>query len=236
MGVALIVALCLLIAPRNALRESGAMLRNSAIPGHARSAPTTRLPDALRLSIGVTDDGRALIPVDGLLSASSKPGSIPGRLVTVGNASDGVDIRSAALFDGRRVALRLLRDDPESGLVMYVASPTEIPKVTSVDFASSSPAVGATVAIVDANKPSASPVHLQIGVTVTVDEARFVPLSNLTGTKADVEANAIADGSPVFDSVDRLVGVFSHRDEAIGYVPIDAISRILGIAVASQHG
>lgn len=231
-AVALLVTLCLLIAPRNAPRESLPSLRNSTITNRAPSSVTARQAVARQLAAGITDDGRVLVPVDrlGLATASTNPTG--GLVLTVGS-----DIGTGAvLVDGRRIALRALRSDPATGLALFVASAPSASNVPPVGLSSSATEVGSDVVVVDSKLQEPSPVHLQIGVAVTIDEHLFVPLSNLTGAVADIDSGAISDGSPVLDEHNELVGLFAHRGSSIGYVPAAAISRFLDAAVASRHG
>ena len=218
-AIALIVALCLFIAPRNAPRESTTSVRNGAVftaAGQIFSAPIS----------GATNDGRALVPVGRLAIASSQEAFADALLITTksSTSSPSATMR-ATLTDGRQVELRYVRGDDDLGLALYAVQSIPLASGPRIALSMTSPAPGTNVFIVGNNVTQA-----QVGVSVTIAGDVFVPLSDMVSTMVGTDLRSIPEGTPVLDRSNRLIGLLAHHGSVVGFVPAKAVGAFVSQA------
>jgi hypothetical protein len=197
-----IAALVALVLPREAPRESLPITRNAALttspsPAFAPSRAESPTPGA------VTVNGDRFV-----LAVDTSSGT---RFVTAGVEGDVV-----ITVDDRRVVLGTIETDSALGVSVLrgdAVTTFDEPLTPSPDV---SPPVGTSVVV-----RGAYPVAASIGVSMTTDTNSFVPLAG------DVLAVDVLASAPVEDLSGRLLGLYTERDGARGYVPFDAIDVLL---------
>jgi len=193
-----IAALVALVLPREAPRESLPVTRNAALsPSPAPSPVISSIPGAM------TVGGDRFV-----LALRTTSGT---RFVTTGDAGDVVII-----VDGRRVALTKVQSDSVLGVSVLrsdVVANFDEPVSPAPD---DSPPVGTSVVV-----RGTDPVTASIGVSMTSDSTSFVPLAG------DVLTVDVLSSAPVEDLSGRLLGLYSERGGAKGYVPLGAIDVLL---------
>ncbi|MFZ9696259.1 MAG: hypothetical protein ACO3C5_01350 [Ilumatobacteraceae bacterium] len=133
------------------------------------------------------------------------------RFVTAGDAGEVVII-----VDGRRVELTAVQSDSALGVSVLrsdVLARFDEPVTPAPD---DSPPVGTAVVV-----RGTDPVAASIGVSMASDSTSFVPLAG------DVLAVDILASAPIEDLSGRLLGLYTERDGARGYVPLGAIDVLL---------
>lgn len=198
LGLGLIAGLVALVMPREAPRESLPVVRNAAL------APTPKSALSAYSTLGAmtTDGGRFVLAID----TPAGP-----RFVTTGTGRDvAIDV------DGRPTRLEpVVVDDSLSVSVLRSATPTNF--TLNLERAPDpSPSVGTSVVVRGSTDVAAS-----IGVSVSADTTSFVPLAG------DVLAVDVPESSAVEDTSGRLLGLYTERAGARGYVPFDAIDVLL---------
>lgn len=226
-GVALglIVTLCLLIAPRSAPRESMPPIRNAAV------LPATDTSVGASVAIGSTDDGRPLISLGRLDPGKGRANAGDSRVLVVydGDMANTPSLVDATLDDGRRVSLRLFDIDITTGLTAYVSNVPDDFDSTPISFSDAIPPTGTNVTVDDHVVTSAKhrSLRMQVGATTAADDAIFVPLSDMVSSLTGNNGLNLAPGSAVFDSRDRLIGLFTRRDGAIGFIPGTSVTDFI---------
>lgn len=198
LGLGLVAALVALVMPRDAPREVVPATRNAALlPASQSPVGKSSAPGAMTV-----DGDRFVLAVD------APEGT---RFVTTGDGSDvavNIDGRSIrfdrVVFDST-LGVSVLRTDATTN---FAASPTRAPGGT--------PPVGTSVVV-----RGSIDVPATIGISITTDTSSFVPLAG------EVFAVDVAESSPVEDSSGRLLGLYTERGSARGYIPIGAIDVLL---------
>lgn len=133
-----------------------------------------------------------------------------GYFVTTGNAGTTI-----VNIGGRSIPLRVVEFYEELDIsVLRAEEQLDVP--TRFATSTVSPSVGSRVTVGPNTTLDAS-----IGVSVVFDAATFVPLAG------EVLAADVPESSPVNDSEGRLIGLFTNREGAKGFVPTAAINEIL---------
>lgn len=179
-----------------------------------REAPREALPVARNAAIATpaTDlpTGSAFATIDGDRFVLAVGDEVDGYFVTIGNGGT-----TTVEFGGRSIPLRVVEfhDDLDIS-ILRADEQLEVPSRFSTSAAT--PTVGSRVTV-GSNKT----LDASIGVSVVFDAATFVPLAG------EVLAADVPEAAPVNDSEGRLVGLFTNRDGAKGFVPVTAINEIL---------
>jgi hypothetical protein len=198
LGLGVIAALVLLVMPREAPREMRPQIRNAA------AATLLPVPVGKSPPIGfMTIDGDRFV-----LAIDTPRGT---RFVTTGIETDVV-----VILGDDRVRLESALVDTALGLSVLQTAQTLGFAHTVVRAPDDSPAVGTSVVIRGITDVTAS-----IGISVLADTTTFVPLSG------DALGFDVVAASPVEDSSGRLLGLFTERSGAKGYVPVGAIDNLL---------
>lgn len=193
-----IAALVALVLPREAPRELLPITRNAALtPSLAPSMAESLTPGA------VTVDGDRFV-----LAVDTSSGT---RFVTA-----GVDGDVVITVDDRRVALETIETDSALGVSVLRGDAVTTFEQSLAPAPDVSPPVGTSVVV-----RGAYPVAASVGVSMTTDTNSFVPLAG------DVLAVDVLASAPVEDLSGRLLGLYTERDGARGYVPFDAIDVLL---------
>ena len=197
LGLAVVIALVALVLPPSAKRETVGQVRNAAAPTAGPAGDVRALPGF------VTVDGRRFVLGVGATS-TGRP-----LFVTVGNPSDVV-----IDDDGRQVPLDVVTRS--SGLTLLSGDPAMTP-APGIDVRSGSrPTTGTEVVVSGRNTVSAV-----IGIAVNIDVRSFVPLAG------DILTTDVAESSVVEDKSGHLLGLYTERSGAHGYVPISVIEEVL---------
>lgn len=193
LGVALVIALVALIVPPSARRESPGLVRNAVVAVPGRADEPRALPGLM------SADGRRFV------LAVTDPAGTKQLFVTTGAVS-GLDVN----VDGRRIPLTVV--SRAGGLTLLEGSAVA-PRSTSIDSSSvASPMTGTSVVVAGQNTISAI-----IGISVNFDTSDFVPLAgDILGTDA-------TESSVVENAAGDVLGLYTERDGARGYVPISVI-------------
>ena len=130
--------------------------------------------------------------------------------VTTGNGDAIV-----ANIGDRSVPLRVVEFDEKLGISVLRAD-ERVDVQAGFETSPMTPSVGSYVTV-----GSNETLEASIGVSVAFDAATFVPLAG------DVLAVDVPESSPVKDAEGRLVGVFTSRNGAKGFVPIAAVNELL---------
>ena len=214
LALALIAFICFVIAPRNAPRETTPAVRNAVTLSRR---PFTSPVDA------TTASGAPLVSVQYLKITTGSTGQRGSCFITVTTPGDTeVDVTSAQLSQIGTIRLRTVRRDDALGLAL-LESPTRLPTTGPlVPLVAKVPAAGENVFIL-----TATPLAAQVGVSVTTDNTRFVPLSDMVTALAGKDIRMLPDGLPVVNSRNELVGLLVHKVNAIGFIPSPAIEKFV---------
>jgi hypothetical protein len=214
-ALALIVLICLVIAPRNAPRETTPVVRNAAIlSGRTFDSPVA----------AITEGGRPLIAVRNLRLEGNRPTSARSVFLEVTPlGTPNIDIVSAVTKSGNALVLRTIARDDALGLNLLKS--TTSPSTNgpmSVPLAANVPQAGEKVFIL-----GKSPVAVLVGISVTADNAMFVPVSDMVAALEGKDIRGFPDGLPVVNARKELVGLLVHRGNAIGFIPSVAVENFL---------
>jgi hypothetical protein len=193
LGVALVVALVALIVPPGTRRESPAQVRNAAVDAPDRADDTHTLPGLM------TVDGRRFV------LAITDPSRANPLFVTTGAVSR-VDVD----VDGRRVPLTVV--SRADGLTLLTGGAVA-PRSTRIGSPPITPPTTGTKVVVSGHSTTAA----VIGISVNTDARSFVPLAG------DVLRTDVTESSVVEDGAGHILGLYTERDGARGYVPISVI-------------
>jgi hypothetical protein len=200
LGLAIVVALVALVVPPNARRESVQQIRNAAPSDSPRATDDSRRPPGL-----LTTDGSRFVLA---LPPSS---GMSGLFVTTGDASNVV-----VDDDGRSVALSVVRRDDANGITLLRAEWSVVGKASSEWSTIDDPAPGTPVVVRGDDDVSAV-----VGIAVTTDTERFVPLAG------DFSTTKVTESSVVVDEAGLVLGLFAAHDDAYGYVPVSVIDDLV---------
>ena len=197
LGLALVIALVGLVLPPSAQRETVRQVRNAAVATPRTTGDTPALP--------------GLMTIDGARFALDVGPTASGErlFVTLGTPSSVV-----VDDDGREVPLTVVRRQGGLTVLSGVVSAQATPPVGSPSNAE--PATGTDVVVSGRNVVSAV-----IGIAVNTDVRSFVPLDG------DILTANVAESSVVLDVSGRVLGLYTERDGARGYVPISVINEAL---------
>lgn len=179
-----------------------------------REAPREALPVVRNAAIAAPPTDASTGPVFAVIDDDR-------FVLAVGEKADGYFVTTGkggtttVDVGGRSIPLRLVEfHDDFNVSVLRAEEELDVPTrfVTSTLI----PAVGSRVSV-GSNKA----FDASIGVSVVFDAATFVPLAG------EVLTVDVPEAAPVNDSVGRLVGLFTSRDGAKGFVPMAAIDEIL---------
>ncbi|MFM8390019.1 MAG: hypothetical protein ACKOA5_12310 [Actinomycetota bacterium] len=157
-------------------------------------------------------------------SSDASPGSafptIGGKrlVLAVGNdvfVTTGDGDATIANVTGRSVPLRVVEFDEKLG-ISVLRTDERVDVQAGFETSSMTPSVGSRVTV-----GSNETLDASVGVSVIFDAATFVPLAG------DVLAVDVPEASPVKDAQGRLVGVYTSRNGAKGFVPIAAVNELL---------
>ena len=214
LALALIVSVCFLIAPRNAPRETPQAVRNAAtLSGRPFVSP-----------VAATAPGDVpLVALNNLKISTTTAGGQASHFIAVTSpGTAAIDITSAQLAETGTIGLRTVRRDESLGLTL-LESPTRMSSSDPlVSLATKIPSAGESVIIL-----TAAPVAVQVGVSVTTDSSLFVPLSDMVTTLAGKSIRVLPDGLPLVNSRNELVGLLTHKGNAIGFIPSSAIENFV---------
>lgn len=198
LGVGLIIGLVALVMPREAPREALPPVRNATVArATAQTVGASPAPGVAAL------DGQRFV-----LAVETAAGT---RFVTTGDGRDVV----IAIGD-RLVRLDRVAVDSNLGISVLRAATTTNLAAKLNHAPDDSPEVGTSVVVRGSTDVSAT-----IGISVATDTTSFVPLAG------DVLVVNVAESSPVEDASGRLLGLFTTRAGAKGYVPFGAIDVLL---------
>lgn len=197
LGFGVLACLVALVMPREAPREALPVVRNAAIA----TASTSSTDVSTGPAFATSDDDRIVLAVGD---------KADGFFVTTGNGDAVV-----ANVGGRPVPLRVVEFDEKLGISVLRAD-ERIDVQAEFETSPMTPLVGSRVAV-----GSNETLEASIGVSVIFDAATFVPLAG------EVLAVDVPESSPVKDSEGRLVGLFTSRNGAKGFVPVAAVNELL---------
>jgi hypothetical protein len=197
LGSGLVAGLVALVMPRDATREARPLVRNAAVS--TPDEASSDLADALGLF--PVDDGRFVLAVN--------HGTEDFFVTTGDTGAIVVDI------NGRPVQLRVVDFDMDLGITVLRAD-TRVDVSVAFETSTVAPAVGSRVTV-----GASKSINASVGVSVSFDPATFVPLAG------EVLSVDVADASPVMDTEGRMIGLFTSRDDARGYMPISAVNVLL---------
>lgn len=197
LGLALVIALVALVLPPSAKRESLRQVRNAAAAPHRPADDTPALPGLMTV-----DDTRFVLDIGGT-PAGARLFATTGDPSTVIVDDNGHEVPLTVVRQG--AGLTLL----SGATTAPAASPTE----TRSD---EEPTTGTEVVVSGRNVVSAV-----IGIVVNADVRTFVPLAG------DIRTANVAESSVVLDSSGRVLGLYTERNGARGYVPISVINEVL---------
>ena len=203
-AMALIVLVVALVAPGGAPRES--------VPTTPTRSAVRPVADGIASGFAAVGSERLVLPLgavaglddlanESLLVTIDTPGAVPPTSVVTSSGPTPVAV---------------LRRDTELGLVL-LSYPTGAGETVGLAAAQWQPTSAGVELVVDDGRPH----RASVGVAITSDTRSFVPLDG------DVLTEAVADGATVTDLRGRLVGLYSDRNGARGYVPIAAIRELL---------
>jgi len=115
---------------------------------------------------------------------------------------------------GRRVSLTVVRHEAGMTLLSSDVTPRATPPFETT--AKLRPATGSKVVVRGRGVVSAL-----IGISVNTDRRNFVPLAG------DIHEADVAESSVVEDGSAHVLGLYTERDGARGYVPISVIEEVL---------
>lgn len=130
--------------------------------------------------------------------------------VTMGNGDGAI-----AKIGSRSVPLRVVEFDEKLG-ISVLRSDERVDVQSTFETSPMMPSVGSRVTV-----GSDETLDASIGVSVAFDATTFVPLAG------DVLTVDLPESAPVKDTQGRLIGVFTSRNGAVGFVPIAAINQLL---------
>lgn len=202
LGLGFVAGLVALVMPREAPREAQPFVRNAAIATPDKSS--SHLTDTPGFFI--VDDGRFVLAVND---------GTEDLFVTTGDVTSGATGAIVVDIDGRPVQLRVVDFDEELGITV-LRTDTQVDVSVALETSTVAPAVGSRVTV-GASKPT----DASVGVSISFDPKTFVPLAG------EVLTVDVAEASPVKDTDGRVVGLFTRRGDAKGYVPISAVDMSL---------
>ncbi len=202
LGLGLVVGLVALVIPREGPREALPSVRNAA--GSAADKTPSELIEAPGFFI--VDGGRFVLAVND---------GTEDLFVTTGDVTSRDADTIVVDIDGRPVQLRVIDLDEELGITVLRAD-TRVDVSVAYETSTVAPDVGSRVTVGAGNTIDAS-----VGVSVNFDPTTFVPLAG------EVLMVDVAEASPVKDTDGRIVGLFTSRGDAKGYVPISAVNMSL---------
>ena len=198
LGLGLVAALVALVMPREAPREVVSVTRNAALlPASQSPVGKSSAPGAMTV-----DGDRFVLAVD------TPEGT---RFVTTGDGSD-----VAVNIDGRSIRFDRVAFDSTLGVSVLRTDATTNFAASLTRGPSGSPPVGTSVVV-----RGSTNILGAVGVTITTDTTSFVPLAG------EVLTADLAESLPVEDSSGQLLGLYSERGGARGYIPIGAIDVLL---------
>lgn len=179
-----------------------------------REAPREVLPVVRNVAITTP-----LAPSADVTAGSAFPTVGGNRLVlAAGNdvfVTTGNGDATIANVGGRPVPLRVVEFDEKLGISVLRAD-ERVDVQAEFETSPMTPSVGSRVTV-----GSNETLEASIAVSVIFDAATFVPLAG------DVLAVDVPESSPVKDAQGRLVGVYTGRNGATGFVPIAAVNELL---------
>jgi hypothetical protein len=171
-----------------------------------------------------TEGGTPLVAIDNLGFAADRLVGPQTRFIEVtppGTA--GVDVTSATALSGDALILRTIARDDTLGLNLLESTTSPATNgATSVPLATNPPRAGANVFIL-----GKSPVAVQVGISVTANNAIFVPLSDMVTSLEGKDVSALPNGLPVVNARNELVGLLVHRMGTIGFIPSATIENFV---------
>lgn len=203
LGLVVIIALVAFIVPPNGRRESVRQVRNAV---------------AQRASGSVAADSRpGIFSADGkrfLLAIADPSGT--RRLFATSGKAPGLVITAA----GDRVILSPVRRDDVDGITILEASGDFFgdgskDQSSPASRSATAPTPGTSVIV-----RGLADVDGVIGISVNSDTRHYVPLAG------DVLTADIAEAAPVEDDEGRLLGLFTQRNGARGYIPLSVIEEL----------
>lgn len=201
LGLGLVASLVALVIPREAPREALPSVRNATV-----STPWKQPADVTPTPVFPTvDESRFVVGfVAGLEDGSDN------LFVTTGQSGAII-----ANIGGRLVPLRVVAFDGNLGISVLRAD-AQVDGPAPFATSTMAPVVGSHVRV-----GSNETVDASVGVSVMFDTTTFVPLAG------DVLTADVPESSPVKDNEGRLVGLFTRRSGAVGFVPIAALDELL---------
>ena len=195
--MALAVAVVALIVPPDPNRDTPVTVRNAA----RGTAPTTK-PNQPRLPDYVSTDGTRFF-------LRARSGSNKTVFVTTVLSTDTPQVVSD---EGR--PLTVVGYDPELGLVALTSPDASLRGPAFASASASSPRRGTKVVLHGTTVGQAT-----IGMSVTSNPDRFIPLESV----ANFGTGSSTPSGIVTDIEGQFLGLYIHRGDARGFVPLAAI-------------
>lgn len=192
LGLALVLAIVALIMPRDAQREASPGVRNGAKTA-VRGASNNPVPYPGVLA----DDGsRFRIAVEHA-----------GRVVLV-STDVGTQSGSTIALRDEKLGLVVVDDDVPAG-------------TTAVGTERAEPPAPGTDVVVRTGSQVEADIPARVGIALTSDPRRFIPLGG------DVLSRAVPEAALVVDVNGRPLGLYTARNGAQGFIPMSALDSLL---------
>lgn len=214
LGFAIVFSLVAIVVPPDTDHESAPDAKRAASAASMASAESTEPgADSSSLPGFLTRDGRRFV------LALHDPARGRTRIVTTGNVTRAfiIDAFDDHAFTDRFGRQTVLTTGKRTDDITVFETDTPLRTTLQPDWsAMHDPSPGTNVVV-----RGRTDVSAVVGIAITTDTRRFVPLAG------DVLTASVAESSPVEDADGHVLGLYTERDGARGYIPRSVIEDLL---------